>query len=166
MPEPARPGRAAHAAMAALAAAMAITGRPLQSRPVTRWFRLLVLALLIPAYGLAAAGVALSLSTATVVDAALADAATTPAAVPQAGSALLMEGHAHPALFISGHDDADVLSLIFELGDTSDDMPELGWPQMPRVPSTPAQFTLSPWLSSPAPSAWQPSLLRPPSPRG
>lgn len=166
MPEPARPAHIAHAAKAA---AMALMGRPLQSRPVTRWFRLLVLALLIPAYGLAAAGVALSLSTATVVGAAMADAATTPDAVPQAGPALLVEGHAHPAplsQLAAGHDDADVLSLIFELGDTSDDMPELGWPQMPRVPSGPAQFTLAPWLSSPAPSAWQPSLLRPPSPRG
>lgn len=160
MPEPARPAKAA---------AMSATGRPLQSRPVTRWFRLLVLALLIPAYGLAAAGVALSLSTATVVDAALADAATTPDAVPQAGSTLLVEGHVHPAQLAqlaADHDDVDVLSLIFELGDTSDDMPELGWPQMPCVPSAPAQFTRAPWLSSPAPSAWQPSLLRPPSPRG
>ena len=108
-------------------------------RPVLRWFRVLVIALLLPAYGLAAVGTTPSL-------AGLADA--------QQQLDALAQGDL-PA-------DADVSVLLQELGDTSDDMSDHCLPHL--APSAPGAAPAAPLQLSrpPAPDAPPGRLLRPP----
>jgi non-ribosomal peptide synthetase component F len=114
-------------------------------RAVIRWLRLLLLALLIPAYGLAAAGWGAA------AGAPAAETAT--ALVAQAAEATPAE----PA-----EDGAEARLLLAELADTSDDMPD-------HCASSAAGLALNAAAHSPpragshaAPEALLRRLLRPP----
>lgn len=117
---------------------------------MTRWLRILVLTILVPAYGIAAAGV-------TMFAAGVAHA-----------QHLLVDGQpADPALAAStasADDDhaADIASLLFELGDTSDDMSDHCKPD-----AAPMRLAAPSWAPLPAPRCHEPQrsprpLLRPP----
>ncbi len=115
---------------------------------MTRWLRILVLTILLPAYGIAAAGV------------------TGFAAGVAHAQHLLVDGQPiDPALAdtASGDDQAaDIASLLFELGDTSDDMPDHCKPDARPMRVAPPQ-----WTALPAPLLHEPQrcpqpLLRPP----
>jgi hypothetical protein len=120
---------------------------------VTRWLRILVLTILVPAYGIAAAGV-------TMFAAGVAHA-----------QHLLVDGQpADPAIVatatlgVDGDDEqaADIAALLFELGDTSDDMPDHCKPDARPMRVAPPQ--MSP-LSTPQlhePQRCTQPLLRPP----
>ncbi len=117
-------------------------------RAVIRWLRLLLLALLIPAYGLAAAGWgaaagAPSAETATALAAQAAEATSPTPAEP-------------------AEDGAEARLLLAELADTSDDMPD-------HCASSAAGLALNAAAHSPpragshaAPEALLRRLLRPP----
>lgn len=114
-------------------------------RAVIRWLRLLLLALLIPAYGLAAAGWGAAAG-APAAEAATALAAQAAEATP-----------AEPA-----EDGAEARLLLAELADTSDDMPD-------HCASSAAGLALNAAAHSPpragshaAPEALLRRLLRPP----
>ncbi|MDH0863542.1 hypothetical protein [Mitsuaria sp. GD03876] len=113
---------------------------------MSRWLRLLVLTILLPAYGFAAVGVPM-LATGV--------AQAQPAAVDVPSTA--------PAIDTS-HDEheADIASLLLELGDTSDDMSDHCKPDAapmrlasPRCAPLPAPRSLEPQRSPQPP-------LRPP----
>lgn len=117
-------------------------------RAVIRWLRLLLLALLIPAYGLAAAGwgAAAGAPAAETATALAAQAAEATSATP-----------AEPA-----EDGAEARLLLAELADTSDDMPD-------HCASSAAGLALNAAAHSPpragshaAPEALLRRLLRPP----
>lgn len=111
---------------------------------VTRWFRILVIALLLPAYGLAAVGSTPSLAGLAVAQQEL--AALAPATGVQAES---------PAA-------ADVAALLQELGDTSDDMSDHCLPHVVCIaaagrPAVPVDLGRAPATDAPPGR-----LLRPP----
>lgn len=117
-------------------------------RAVIRWLRLLLLALLIPAYGLAAAGWGAAAG-APAAEAATALAAQAAEATPPTP--------AEPA-----EDGAEARLLLAELADTSDDMPD-------HCASSAAGLALNAAAHSPpragshaAPEALLRRLLRPP----
>lgn len=117
-------------------------------RAVIRWLRLLLLALLIPAYGLAAAGWGA---------AAGAPAAETATALAAQAAEVTPATPAEPA-----EDGAEARLLLAELADTSDDMPD-------HCASSAAGLALNAAAHSPpragshaAPEALLRRLLRPP----
>lgn len=117
-------------------------------RAVIRWLRLLLLALLIPAYGLAAAGWGA---------AAGAPAAETATALAAQTAEATSPTPAEPA-----EDGAEARLLLAELADTSDDMPD-------HCASSAAGLALNAAAHSPpragshaAPEALLRRLLRPP----
>eukprot|EP01136_Pigoraptor_vietnamica_P005634 Opistho-1_new@37540 len=110
---------------------------------MSRWLRALVIALLLPAYSLAAVGVGHFV-------AATADSAE-----------VLIEGHQNPESLADGFAD-NVLDLMFELGDTSDDAAELPMTAAPLLlaGSLPGDVTVAP--DAAAPLNTPDRLLRPP----
>ncbi|OWQ44383.1 hypothetical protein CDL60_25030 [Roseateles noduli] len=127
--------------------------------PVTRWFRILVLTILVPAYGIAAAGV-------TMFAAGVAHA-----------QHLLVDGQPdHPAAALAatqaaqaGVDDdhaaersAAVAALLFELGDTSDDMPDHCKPDARPLRVAPPQMNPLPTPQLHEPQRCPQPPLRPP----
>jgi hypothetical protein len=110
---------------------------------MSRWLRALVIALLIPAYGLAAAGVAVF------------------AQVASGDGQVLIEGHQNPES-LDDEFAGNVADLAFELGDTSDDAAELPTtaPALPPAVPAPSAALCAP---DPRPPANTPDpLLRPP----
>ena len=89
----------------------------IESRPVTRWLRILVLTILVPAYGIAAAGVTMFAAGVAHAQHLLVDGQPSGPAAPQGDQA-----------------DADIASLLFELGDTSDDVPDHYQPGIAPLP--------------------------------
>ncbi|OWQ83404.1 hypothetical protein CDN99_26525 [Roseateles aquatilis] len=116
---------------------------------MTRWLRILVLTLLLPGYGIAAAGVTMFAAGVAHVQHLLVDGQ--PADPGQAATGDGATG-----------DDADVAALLFELGDTSDDMPDHCKPD--AAPVRPSHARMPP-LCAPqphAPDIWPQPLRRPP----
>ena len=125
------------------------SGGPIESRLVTRWLRILVLTILLPAYGIAAAGV-------TMFAAGVAHA-----------QHLLVDGQpADPSLApnTSSEDDhaADIAALLFELGDTSDDMPDHCKPDAEPLPAAEPAPSALPTPALHEPQRCPQPLLRPP----
>ncbi len=116
---------------------------------MTRWFRILVLTILLPAYGIAAAGV-------TMFAAGVAHA-----------QHLLVDGQpADPSLAPNTSSDedhaADIAALLFELGDTSDDMPDHCKPDARPMRVAPPQMNPLPTPQLHGPQRCTQPLLRPP----
>lgn len=107
---------------------------------MSRWLRALVIALLIPVYGLAAIGVA----------------AFAPA--DNGEGQILIEGQQNPESLSDGFS-GNVADLSFELGDTSDDAAELPAALMQALLAVPPGATLPP-----APDA-RPQAKQPEQPR-
>lgn len=120
---------------------------------MTRWLRILVLTILVPAYGIAAAGVTMFAAGVAhaqhlLVDGQPADPSALPALPPPAADD---DEHA-----------AEVAKLLFEHGDTSDDVPDHCKPEPARVRSSAPQL---PPLAAPLlhePQRTPQPLLRPP----
>lgn len=135
---------------------MGSTGHPDRITPVTRWFRILVLTILLPAYGIAAAGVTtfaagVSHAQHLLVDGQPADPAVAAMTTAQAG-------------VVDNDDDraADVAALLFELGDTSDDMPDHCKPDARPLRAAPPQANPLPTPLLHEPQRCPQPLLRPP----
>lgn len=116
--------------------------------PVIRWLRLLLLALLIPAYGLAAAGWGPG-TAAPASEAATSLGSGTPACEP---------APAEPA-------DVDARLLLAELADTSDDMPDHCASSAAGLALNAAAHSPPRAISRAAPEAPPRRLLRPPMPQ-
>jgi hypothetical protein len=118
---------------------------------VTRWLRILVLTILVPAYGIAAAGVTMFAAGVAHAQHLLIDGQPADPAIASPASAATSDDHA-----------ADIASLLFELGDTSDDMPDHCKPD-----AAPMRLAAPVWAPLPAPRCHEPQrspqpLLRPP----
>lgn len=119
---------------------------------MTRWLRILVLTILVPAYGIAAAGV-------TMFAAGVAHA-----------QHLLVDGHpADPAAAAiatsqasADDEQADITALLFELGDTSDDMSDHCKPDARPLRVAPPQAGPLPTPQLHEPQRCPQPLLRPP----
>lgn len=121
--------------------------------PVTRWLRILVLTILVPAYGIAAAGV-------TMFAAGVAHAQHLLVDGQPADPAAIAIAAAQP-----GADDeqaADIAALLFELGDTSDDMPDHCKPDARPMRVAPPQMNPLPTPQLHEPQRCTQPLLRPP----
>lgn len=122
-------------------------------RSVIRRFRLFILALLIPAYGLAAVGVAGFLP-----------------GTDSSAERMVVDGHGLPALLASlaaaeasGDADDERLELIFELGDTSDDISDHCVPHAVVARLGPPRVMSPLPVPGPRPDIWPQGLLRPPN---
>ena len=122
---------------------------------MTRWLRILVLSILVPAYGIAAAGVTtfaagISHAQHLRVDGQPADAAVLVMAAAQAG---VVDDADHAA---------DVAALLVELGDTSDDMPDHCKPDARPLRVAPPQMNPLPTPQLHEPQRCPQPPLRPP----
>ncbi|MFX1682364.1 hypothetical protein PV762_24360 [Mitsuaria sp. CC2] len=120
---------------------------------MTRWFRILVLTILLPAYGIAAAGVTMFAAGVSHAQHLLVDGQPADPAVAAIASAQ------------SGADDdqaADIATLLFELGDTSDDMPDHCKPDARPMRVAPPQMNPLPTPQLHGPQRCTQPLLRPP----
>jgi hypothetical protein len=120
---------------------------------VTRWLRILDLTILVPAYGIAAAGVTMFAAGVAhaqhlLVDGQPADPSATAIAAVQSGT----------------DDDqaADIAALLFELGDTSDDMSDHCKPDARPLRVAPPQSSPLPTPQLHEPQRCPQPLLRPP----
>jgi hypothetical protein len=107
---------------------------------MSRWLRALVIALLIPAYGLAAIGVAAFVPT------------------DHGVGQVLIEGQQNPESLSDGFS-GNVADLSFELGDTSDDAAEL------PAALTQAALTAPPGATLPTAADARPQAKQPEQPR-
>ncbi len=135
----------------------------IESRPVTRWLRILVLVILVPAYGIAAAGVAnfasgvphaqhLRVDGHPVDAGALAPAITSPTPADNGDP----QGRQVP------DDTGGIASLLYELGDTSDDMPDHCKPDAAPMRLEQPRLTPRATPEPHAPDIWPQPPRRPP----
>jgi hypothetical protein len=120
---------------------------------VTRWLRILVLTILVPAYGIAAAGVTMFAAGVSHAQHLLVDGQPVDPTVAAITTSQASVDDAHAA---------DVAALLFELGDTSDDMPDHCKPDTRPLRVAPPQVSPLPTPQLHEPQRCPQPPLRPP----
>ncbi|WP_343627400.1 hypothetical protein [Roseateles sp.] len=131
---------------------------------MTRWLRILVLTILLPAYGIAAAGVTSFVSGLTQAEHLLVDGhPVTPSLAKSATPASTTPSDdGRPGVTLPDADADGIASLLHELGDTSDDMPDHCKPDAEPVRLTQAQLIPLATPEPHAPDIWPQPPRRPP----
>ncbi|WP_431260811.1 hypothetical protein ACQ86G_12270 [Roseateles chitinivorans] len=124
---------------------------------MTRWFRILVLTILVPAYGIAAVGVTMFAAGVAHAQHLLVDGQPDYPAVAAITAAQASADDDHAAGL-----SADVAALLFELGDTSDDMPDHCKPDTRALRVAPPQVSPLPTPQLHEPQRCPQPPLRPP----